>query len=117
MEATKQGDAALVERAVEVILAEPLRRERDRIGVDQETDKFFAEALEVFEAWCSAYGLRTDAHAMAAFLVELRERYNRSLADCELFATAFMYAHAWDVGTPVRAALRFCREIPHQVVH
>jgi hypothetical protein len=114
-EAPLTGGVAQVERALEIFLAKELHVERARISVDQETDELFANVLSVFEEWCAAYRLPSTATSMAAFLIEIRERYNVSSSDCELFAAAYLYCNAWDACAPVRAALRFCRQTPRQV--
>jgi transcription initiation factor TFIIIB Brf1 subunit/transcription initiation factor TFIIB len=109
------GGVSQVESAVETVLADRLKEERDRIGVDQATDEMFADALKDFEEWAAVHRLPCTPHVLAAYLYEMHTRFGMSSEDVEYIVAAYLYAHAWDVRTPILAALRFCQEAPLQV--
>jgi hypothetical protein len=107
-------DLAQIKASVEAMLAEQLRRERDRfMGVIADQDQqSMAIVLDDFEDWCDGCGLPPSPHAMAHYLLVLHRHYGAPLEDLQAIAHAFFLQNHWDVHVPICAALRYCAKMP-----
>jgi hypothetical protein len=106
MPAPEPCDVRVMVFAVETLLVDELRQERDSltdVGAEIGTD-----ALDYFTEWCDGYGLPPTAHMLAAYLYELHHEHGAPFAELEEIARAFLFEHTMGVRVPVFAVLRHC---------
>src|SRR5262245_592818 len=86
-----------VERAVEVMLATQLLKERMRSLPNEVEREFHMRLLDAFEDWASEYDLLTTPHVFAAYLVELHKIHGIDVEDLKTIAGAYLSQYDRDV--------------------
>jgi hypothetical protein len=113
------GDYRGVVTAVEALLADQLRAERERFkgdAIEQSVDRdACALAMGDFHDWAALYALPTTAHTMCAYLIELHCVCGAAFEELQDVARAFLVEHSWCVRVPISAALEFCKTAPRAV--